>query len=108
MRKRKVELTDGAPVPEDGSHTEDRGDGQQKAYVVLSEDERRKGFVRPVRDTYRHLTCGTTTTMGHSIAETYAANPSFYSGTFCVACGRHFPVGEAGEFVWLDGSKVGT
>ena len=28
--------------------------GQQKAYLVLSEEERAKGFVRPVRTTYIH------------------------------------------------------
>ena len=48
------ELTDGSPVPADRSHTADRGDGQQRGYVVLTEAERKKGFVRPVRDTYRH------------------------------------------------------
>jgi hypothetical protein len=29
--------------------------GQQKTYLVLSEEERAKGFVRPVRDCYRHV-----------------------------------------------------
>jgi len=52
--------------------------------------------------------CGAVTTMGAAIAETYAAQPDFYTGTFCVACGKHYPVGAEGEFVWLDGSKVGT
>jgi hypothetical protein len=83
-------------------------DGMQTNYLVLSEEERAKGFVRPYRDTYRHLKCGTTTTMGHSIAETYAREPTFYGGTFCVTCKGHFPVGAEGEFEWLDGSKVGT
>lgn len=106
-------LTDGSPVPEDRSHTKARADGQQEGYVVLSPEERIKGFVRPYRDAYRHLKCGKITTMGRSIAETYARNPGFYSGTFCASCGAHFPVGEAGEFVWyeMDGStgpKVGT
>lgn len=78
-------------------------DGQQAQYLVLSEEERARGFVRPVRRTYRHLKCGTTTTMGLAIAETYARNPAFYTGTFCSECRTHFPVGEAGEFVWIDG-----
>lgn len=83
--------------------------GQQKAYVVLSEDERAKGFVRPVRQAYTHSVCGGTTTMGRALAETYARNPSFYGATFCVECGGHFPVGENGEFVWAGTSeKVGT
>jgi hypothetical protein len=53
--------------------------------------------------------CGTRTTMGRELAETYARNPQFYSGTFCVACKAHFPVGEDGEFV-REGTteKVGT
>ena len=28
---------------------------QSEAYLVLSEEERAKGFVRPLRDTYRHV-----------------------------------------------------
>lgn len=48
-------LTSGAPVPDDNSHTEDRGDGQQKGYVILTPAERAKGFVRPVRQSYRHV-----------------------------------------------------
>lgn len=84
-------------------------DGMQRTYLALSEEERAKGFVRPVRRTYVHESCGSSTTMGQALAETYARQPDFYSGTFCVHCRAHFPVGEDGEFVWLDdGSKVGT
>lgn len=136
--------------------------GQQKDYRVLCETERAKGFVRPVRASYKHVGtpgpkyplrdltdeekeryasigyvkfeaypeemrprsgsfwtqdrldkigkgCGGVTTMGQSLAETYARDPGFYGGTFCATCGDHFPVGEAGEFVWVpDGSRVGT
>lgn len=83
--------------------------GMQESYLVLSEEERAKGFVRPLRTSYVHLRCGTVTTMGLAIAETYARNPSFYGGTYCVRCRDHFPVGEEGEFVWdEDGPKVGT
>lgn len=101
-------LTDGSPVTPD--HAEHRPDGMQKAYVVLSDAERAKGFVRPVRRSYIHLKCGTVTTMGYALAETYARDPEFYTGTFCVACGAHFPVGPIGEFRWDDetGDKVGT
>lgn len=82
---------------------------QAEKYLVLSEAERAKGFVRPVRTQYRHLTCGAVTTMGQELAETYAAKPTFYSGTYCASCRMHRPVGEGGEFVWTDdGSKVGT
>lgn len=83
--------------------------GQQKGYVVLAEEERAKGFVRPLRHYYVHLKCGAVTKMGHTLAATFARDPYFYSGTFCATCRAHFPVGEDGEFVW-DGTaeKVGT
>lgn len=46
-------LADGSPVTPD--HLEiDPATGMQKAYVVLSQEERAKGFVRPVRRSYRH------------------------------------------------------
>lgn len=83
-------------------------DGMQKNYLVLSQEECAKGFVRPVRRTYVHTKCGVATTMGEALAETYARHPAFYSGTFCISCRGHFPVGADGEFVWDDGSKVGT
>ena len=104
-----VTLTDGSPVPKDGSHRQIKDNGQQQGYVVLSEEERAKGFVRPVRQSYVHDKCGTLTTMGLALAETYARDPYFYSGTFCAGCGAHFPVGEDGEFMW-DGTRerVGT
>lgn len=133
--------------------------GQQSAYLVLSEEERAKGFVRPVRRTYIHVGkagptyplrdlteeeqqrfgqdyikfeeyptefaprtgrlwsqadldaigkgCGTETTMGQAIAETYARDPRFYGATYCCRCQRHFPVSE---FVWSDdpSQTVGT
>ena len=86
--------------PEDRCiHEIDPETGMQHCYLVLP-DGQRKQLVHPVRRTYRHLTCGTTTTMGQAIAETYAANPRFYSGTYCVYCRGHFPVGKHGEFVW--------
>ncbi len=154
----KTTLTDGSPVTPD--HKEIMTNGQQKGYVVLSEEERAKGFVRPVRTSYRHVGvaapkyplldltedqkhfaasgyvkyekypdgssvlgqlwtqekidkigkgCGTVTTMGQALAETYARDPHFYSGTFCCGCATHLPVGEDGEFVW-EGTdeRVGT
>lgn len=107
MTEPTITLTDGSPVTPD--HRELRPDGQQKGYVVLSDEERAKGFVRPVRESYVHTQCGAVTRMGRSIAETYARDPKFYTGTFCVNCGGHFPVGADGEFTW-DGTseKVGT
>lgn len=53
--------------------------------------------------------CDSVTTMGSSLAETYAREPAFYGATFCVRCRKHLPVGPTGEFAWEpDGSKVGT
>lgn len=107
----RTTLTDGSPVTPDHREIIQEGPrkGQQKAYVVLSDEERAKGFVRPVRRSYVHEKCGIVTTMGQALAETYARDPSFYTGTFCCGCGAHFPVGEDGEFVW-DGTteKVGS
>lgn len=86
--------------------------GQQKVYQVLSEEERAKGFVRPVRNKYIHLACGVVTRMGDALSETYARNPKFYGGTFCVGCGTHFrlinPDGLP-AFIWdRDGEPVGS
>ena len=139
--------------------------GQHEIYLVLSEEERAKGFVRPVRNSYVHVGkkqrgieihcmltekekekfyekypedkskryvavltvmkkedgsflggtyvtqkeldawktgkliggCGTTTTMGAALSETYARNPKFYGATYCCGCNKHLPVEE---FVW--------
>lgn len=162
----RTTLTDGRQVYPEHQNKISEGprNGQQQDYVVLAEEERAKGFVRPVRRSYRHVGpplpatlrdltpeeherydqygyvkfepnpdhargespvigtfwtqarldraaqgCGVVTTMGQTLAETYARDPSFYSGTFCCGCRDHFPVGEKGEFVW-DGTteRVGT
>lgn len=80
--------------------------GQHESYLVLCEDERKKGFVRPYRDAYKHASCGTVTTMGRALSETYARDPGFYGATFCVHCNCHRPVAE---FVWtIDGLQVGS
>jgi len=97
---------------------------QNEVYLVLSAEERAKGFVRPVRRSYLHITCptlsdehlgaldvhgnplGALTTMSVALAETYARDPHFYGATYCCACSRHRPLDE---FVW-DGTneKVGS
>ncbi len=83
-------------------------DGQHREHIVLTDEEIAKGFVRPVRAKYRHVECNTETLMPLKIAETYARDPKFYGSTFCCACKGYFAVGEDGEFVWEDGSKVGS
>ena len=72
---------------------------QNELYLVLSEEERSKGFVRPLRFTYYHEKCNGITSMGIAIAETYAREPRFYSDTYCSVCNRHRPLSE---FVWVD------
>lgn len=87
----------------------DKTTGQHGDHWILPAEERAKGFVRPVRLTYKHIKrCGRTTTMSKEIAETYARDPSYYGRTFCYHCRDYFPVGKNGEFVWDDGSRVGT
>lgn len=79
---------------------------QAGAYLVLPEAERTSDeFVRPVRTTYVHKTCGVATTMGRQIAETYARDPKFYGATYCVGCHKHLSVEE---FTWDDGNTVGS
>lgn len=53
MNEPKVELSGGGAVTED--HRDLKENGQQKGYIVLSADERAKGFVRPYRDSYVHV-----------------------------------------------------
>ncbi|TAK84341.1 MAG: hypothetical protein EPO20_14730 [Betaproteobacteria bacterium] len=150
-----------------GGKPEDKPTPQDDVYLVLSDEERAKGFVRPYRDAYRHVGlpgpkyplrdltdqererfktgdgrgnpyvkfevypkelepltgkcwtqkqldsvgqgCGTVTTMGRALSETYARDPHFYGATYCYNCMRHFAVGKDGEFVW-EGTdeRVGT
>lgn len=83
---------------------------QAEVYLVLSEGERAKGFVRPLRRSYRHVAgaapCNARTTMGLALCETYARDPKFYGSTFCAHCSMHRPVAE---FVWdEDGEVVGS
>jgi hypothetical protein len=106
-----------------------RPDGMQESYLVLSDEERAKGFVRPIRMVYLHVgkrpvingrvlirpgegACGTSTRIGREIAESYARSPEFYTGTFCCSCGKHFPLknpdGSPG-FLWeSDMAPVGS
>lgn len=117
--------TNGKPVAEVRANQKNET-GQHDGYIVLCPDERAKGFVRPYRDAYKHVGraeqlvddtgkdshrvrvggCGTVTTMGRALSETYARQPSFYGATFCCHCNKHAPVAE---FVWtLDGQQVGS
>ena len=91
--------------PELGHGVDEEKIPQHKKYLILSEEERAKGFVRPVRRTYICETCGTSTTMSIPLAETYARDPGFYGATYCVGCQKHLPVSM---FKWEDGETVGS
>ncbi len=87
-------------------HNDEVPGPQADAYLVLSEDERAKGFVRPLRRSYQHtrgelgtIACMGSTKMGAELAETYAREPDFYDGTYCTKCRMHKPVAE---FDWLE------
>lgn len=92
-------------------------------YLVLSEEERAKGFIRPLRHSYIHVglngyeidpydmsksgltgnACGAETRMGLPLAETYARDPNFYGSTYCVGCKKHLAVEE---FKWAEDNEV--
>lgn len=78
---------------------------QAEVYLVLSDEELAKGYVRPYRDKYIHHKCGGETRMGEKLSATWARNPKFYGATYCVHCQAHFPVAE---FSWsADRRKLG-
>jgi hypothetical protein len=99
-------ITDDPNDPRLTHGADDAPTEQAEVYLVLSEEERAKGYVRPVRRSYTHTTCGTVTRMGDALAETYAARPTFYGATWCCGCSMHLPVGE---FRWdPDGQVLGS
>jgi len=153
------DLTTDRNDPRLGHGADKETTNQHEAYLVLSEEERAKGFIRPVRRSYVHVGyndktsfkneikpltpeqqerykdqyvayveydeseqrgavvgryftteqlehykkkgCGTLTTMGQTLAETYARDPKFYGATYCCGCQKHLAVDE---FVW-DGTQ---
>ncbi len=100
------ELTTDPNDPRLGYGVDEKPVPQNEVYLVLSEKERKQGFVRPYRNKYVHKTCGVETRMGEALSETYARNPNFYGATYCVGCCMHKPVSE---FTWsADGEVVGS
>lgn len=94
-----MSLTTDRSDPELGHGGNEEPVPQNKKYLVLSEEEIQKGFVRPVRDMYVHMAgaCHGITKMGQQLAETYARDPKFYGFTYCIKCCKHRPVEE---FMW--------
>lgn len=88
-------LPETAPAPNDDLHD-----------CWILPDSERDIFVRPVHLAYRHAICGLATVMARPIAETFAANPTFYTHTVCSHCRKRLAVTE---FVWFeDGLPLGT
>lgn len=97
-------LTDDPSDPRLSHYTGPEEPGPQaEVYLVLSEEERAKGFIRPLRMSYIHNQCLAETHMGLLLCETYAREPKFYGATYCAHCQAHFPVGE---FIWAEDGKV--
>lgn len=92
-----ADLTTDPTDPRLGRGVDDKPGPQSEAYLILSNEEIAKGFIRPVRLRYIHLTCGAETTMSQKIAETYARKPTFYGSTYCIRCKKHLPVAD---FKW--------
>jgi len=90
--------------PELGRGIDDIKVELNKVYLVLSQTEIDKGFVKPYRTSYVHLTCNKATSINTKIAETYATDPYFYSSTYCCHCSMHRPLKE---FIWSpDGESM--
>lgn len=96
-----MSLTTDPKDPKLGKGIDENPIPQHEVYLVLSEEELAKGFIRPVRTKYVHDVCGVVTRMNQTISETYARDPKFYGATYCVGCQKHLPVSE---FTW-DGTK---
>lgn len=110
--KLKISTTTSGEAPDPGLENAsapkpiDPATGQYGAYWVLKEEERTKGWVRPFRNKYKHLTCNGNTSMGRALSETYAKDPTYYTSTFCAVCQGHYPLDQ---FVWdADGTPVGS
>lgn len=99
-----MSLTSDPQDPRLGHGVDREPQDQHSVYLILSDEERAKGFVRPLYTAYIHHDpeCGVVTRMGLALCETYARDPSFYGATYCCRCRMHRPVGAAGEFTWLD------
>lgn len=81
------------PPPDDFDYGDRREDGQYERHPTTDEGE----FVQPIRDTYVHEDCGSSTTMGSALAESFARDPSQYGKTFCAECGDYYPLSQ---FTW--------
>lgn len=94
----KTGAAGGSPLDPDYLTVNEKN-GMQKQYVVLTPEERAKGFTRPLRFEMTHTACGRSTRLHIDIAETYARKADFYDGTYCYYCMGHYPLKQ---FKWTD------
>jgi hypothetical protein len=101
-------LTDDPNDPLLGHGSDEKPVPPNELYLVLSKKDRKKGFIRPLREAYIHEDgCKSyTVILSREISETYARDPKFYGSTYCCRCQMHRPVHE---FRWCkDGEVVGS
>ena len=55
MSESKMTTTDGRDVDEVRAEQQSDGNRMHSSYIILTDEERAKGFIRPVRRTYRHV-----------------------------------------------------
>lgn len=70
-----------------------------------TQEQRRKGFIRPPRRSYLHRDCGTVSTLDIPTSELMAINPSSLPKLMCDHCKDAF---YADQFTWMDDETVGS
>ena len=66
----------------------------QKTKDMITDTEKARGFVRPIRSVIVHKACGERNVLTDAVAEMYARDPKGNTNALCVACGNYFPVVE--------------
>lgn len=72
----------------------------------LTPAEIAKGFIRPLRATFRHDECGEVMAMSNTMASNCAKDPKHYAEMFCMKCKSNFSLKE---FRWYGTqNRLGT
>jgi len=75
-------------------------DGQLSTYPTLPPEQRWRGDLSTIPQSYLHEACGAVTKMPEDIIRTYMVNPYFYGySSFCCGCGTHVP---ARKLKWVE------
>ena len=81
-------------------HERRKPDGQHTDHVTNAPDQRYKGSLAGVPQSYRHARCGRGTRMPEEIIRTYLVNPLAYvDRTFCTGCGDYV---DGSELTWIE------